>query len=645
MAVHTQVGEAALARFLAGYPGPRPGRLLAREDILAGVENTNLRLTCEGGAFVLTLFERRVREADIPFFLAFAGHLAARGLPAPRALEREGGGTTAALEGRPAALFECLPGRSVEAADISPALCRAAGRTAARMHNAAADFEPVRENDLGRAARLPLLERAREAAAAAGGPRGARVAGLLPRAFRAHAALEERHPEGLPRAAVHADLFPDNILVDRGAISGVVDFCFACTDDLEYDLAAAALAWCRDERGGLVPGRRDALFAGYAEERTRSAEEERAHDALCAGAALRFFATRAIDLVSTPEASRVERKDPGPMLRAAEESLGIAPPGDGQRPPARADAGGGESLDLSYSGRAGKKRIEPVSPEEYARAVRNFREAAERGERFVAYTDGSCIGNPGPGGWAVIFEWPGGSLSIRHNQSATTNNRMEMMAAIRAIEFLPKGAQVEVRTDSQYLLLGITQRLPRWRANGWRTADKKPVLNRDLWERLDKAASASRVSWTGVRAHSGNKGNEEVDALAREMAGRAALGHLRPAALGTPAPTRPTRPRARDPARGARARCVRRRPPARGARSAPPASARGRAPRPARARTRRRGRRASPRPRRAHPPAPPRPTSRRGRSPRGTRCSPRPPRGANPRGPRSPGGGEPCRSA
>jgi ribonuclease HI len=135
-----------------------------------------------------------------------------------------------------------------------------------------------------------------------------------------------------------------------------------------------------------------------------------------------------------------------------------------------------------------------------------------------AFTDGACLGNPGPGGWAALLRWRGVEKVLAGGEPSTTNNRMELLAAIRALESLTRPCEVAVTTDSQYVRQGIEQWLPRWRANGWRTADRKAVKNQDLWLRLSNAASRHRVRWSWVRGHAGHVENERVDRAAREQA-------------------------------------------------------------------------------------------------------------------------------
>ena len=146
----------------------------------------------------------------------------------------------------------------------------------------------------------------------------------------------------------------------------------------------------------------------------------------------------------------------------------------------------------------------------------------------VIYTDGACSGNPGPGGWGVVMRWQGKEKELYGFDPVTTNNRMELMAAIQALEALQRPTTVSLHTDSKYLLDGITKWLPNWQRNGWKTAAKKPVKNDDLWRRLTEAMRPHKVDWVWVKGHAGDPGNERADALARrgieEAAGAARPG-------------------------------------------------------------------------------------------------------------------------
>ncbi|NGX95109.1 MAG: ribonuclease HI [Candidatus Afipia apatlaquensis] len=132
------------------------------------------------------------------------------------------------------------------------------------------------------------------------------------------------------------------------------------------------------------------------------------------------------------------------------------------------------------------------------------------------FTDGACSGNPGPGGWGAILRFGDVEKELKGGENPSTNNRMELMAAISALEALKKPALVDLTTDSQYVRQGITQWIHNWKRNGWRTADKKPVKNADLWQRLDAALKAHTVRWHWIKGHAGHAENERADQLARD---------------------------------------------------------------------------------------------------------------------------------
>jgi ribonuclease HI len=142
-------------------------------------------------------------------------------------------------------------------------------------------------------------------------------------------------------------------------------------------------------------------------------------------------------------------------------------------------------------------------------------DGANQDARVEIFTDGACSGNPGPGGWGAVLRWRGVEKELSGDEDPTTNNRMELIAAIRALEALKRPSAVTIYTDSRYVHDGITRYLKNWQKNGWRTADKKPVKNIDLWQRLDQALHAHDVHWRWVKGHAGHPENERADALAR----------------------------------------------------------------------------------------------------------------------------------
>jgi ribonuclease HI len=136
-------------------------------------------------------------------------------------------------------------------------------------------------------------------------------------------------------------------------------------------------------------------------------------------------------------------------------------------------------------------------------------------EKIEIFTDGACSGNPGPGGWGVVLLWRGHEKELYGGEPDTTNNRMELTAAIRALEALKRGSRAVLYTDSKYLKDGITEWIKRWKGNGWRTSSRKPVKNADLWRRLDEVLQSHEIDWHWIKSHAGHPENERADALAR----------------------------------------------------------------------------------------------------------------------------------
>jgi len=298
MAVYTDVAADDLAQFLSGYD---LGELLAYKGIAEGVENSNFLLHTGRGYFILTLYEKRVAEKDLPFFLALMEHLAARGINCPQPVKNRSGGMLGRLAGRPAAIVTFLEGLWIRRP--SAGHCAAVGEALARLHLAGADFAQKRANALGIASWRPLYEQAKA--------RGDSVrAGLCAEIVKELAALEKNWPRDLPQGVIHADLFPDNVFFLGETLSGLIDFYFACTDTLAFDVAICLNAWCfePDHSYNVTKGR--ALLNAYARARALSAEERAALPALARGAAMRFLLTRLIDWLAVPDGALVRPKDP-----------------------------------------------------------------------------------------------------------------------------------------------------------------------------------------------------------------------------------------------------------------------------------------------------------------------------------------------
>lgn len=300
MAVYTQVPAEMLADFLTRYD---VGELVSAKGIAEGVENTNYLVETTRDRFILTLYEKRVAADDLPFFLALLDHLAAKGLPVPPAVADRAGRAIQELAGRPACLIRFLPGVSVTRP--SAAQAEAAGAALAGLHRAAADFAPTRPNAMGLMSWRALLE---QCGAQSDGGLDTIQPGLFDRVAQALRAVEADWPTGLPIGPIHADLFPDNVLMLGSRVTGLIDFYFACTDVTAYDLAVMHSAWAFDGTGGPAdPAVGAALLAGYG---PLSADERAALPVLARGACIRFLLSRAWDWLNTPADALVTRKDP-----------------------------------------------------------------------------------------------------------------------------------------------------------------------------------------------------------------------------------------------------------------------------------------------------------------------------------------------
>jgi homoserine kinase type II len=299
MAVYTQVPAEALAAFLQRFD---VGELVSAKGIAEGVENSNYLVDTTGGRFILTLYEKRVSADDLPFFHALTDHLAERGNPVPRMIADREGAWLHEVEGRPACLIEFLPGVSVSRP--TPARARATGEAMARMHASLVDFTMARPNGLGPDAWRPLLDRC--------GDDLDRIApGLHRDVAEALDAVLSAWPRDLPVGVIHADLFPDNVLMRGNAVGGLIDFYFACTDVRAYDVAIAHSAWAFDAKGEPSdPAVGRALLEGYSAALPLLPQERAALPVLARGACIRFLLTRAWDWLNTPADALVTRKDP-----------------------------------------------------------------------------------------------------------------------------------------------------------------------------------------------------------------------------------------------------------------------------------------------------------------------------------------------
>lgn len=304
MAVYTHLGAEDLARLIGEYD---VGELVSAKGIAEGVSNSNWLVETAGTGngtqrFILTMYERRIELCDLPYFLGLLDHLSARGCPVPRTIHDRSGAAFRMEGGKAVALIEYLPG--ISPTRPSPAQAGAVGEALAQMHVEGRDFPLTRANTMGFADNLAILESCGEDALAAIDPD---LPALLEPARKA-AALDLT---GLPRANIHADLFPDNVLMLGEQVTGMIDFYFACTDCLTLDLATTHAAWCFDAATGAYDAARGAaLLAGYQAVRPLEEAERALFGRIAQGAALRFVASRAEDWHGTPGDALVTRKDP-----------------------------------------------------------------------------------------------------------------------------------------------------------------------------------------------------------------------------------------------------------------------------------------------------------------------------------------------
>ena len=303
MAVYTEVTDEALEAFLAEYD---IGSIVAFRGIAEGVENSNYSLKTTSGDFILTLYEKRVDPADLPWFLGLMEHLARRGLTCPQPVRARDGEALRVLSGRHAAITTFLPG--VWPRRVRVQHCGPLGGALAALHLAGADYAPKRPNALGSHGWRPLLNHCRARADEV-------QPGLAAELDTALTEILAAWPVTLPEGHIHADLFPDNVFFLDEHLSGLIDFYFAATDFLAFDVAICLNAWCfeADFSFNVTKGR--AMLRGYETIRPLTAAERAALPVLCRGAAMRFLLTRLYDWVNTPDGAMVTRKDPMEYVR------------------------------------------------------------------------------------------------------------------------------------------------------------------------------------------------------------------------------------------------------------------------------------------------------------------------------------------
>jgi homoserine kinase type II len=324
MAVYTDVSFEDLEGLLSGYDIGAP---LSFKGIAEGVENSNFLLETTKGRYFLTVYERRVKAEDLPFFLGFMAWLGEHGFPSAAPIADREGRLLNPVRGKPAAIVEFMPGLSVRRPGAGH--CREAGAGLAWLHLAGQGYCAHRANDLGETSWSSLFHGLGDAAEAL-------KPGLRQTIAADLATIERAWPKGLPAGVIHADFFPDNVFFRDGAFAAAIDFYFACDDLLAYDLAIALNAWCFEADGAFNVTSARAFVAGYEQRRPLSADERAALPMLAWGAAMRFFLTRLNDWGATPAGALVRPKDPLEyerklgVHRAAQAGGGLVLFGEGQ---------------------------------------------------------------------------------------------------------------------------------------------------------------------------------------------------------------------------------------------------------------------------------------------------------------------------
>jgi homoserine kinase type II len=305
MSVFTTVTAPQLAAWLRNYS---VGTLVELAGITAGIENTNYFVTTTHGRFVLTLFEK-LKPHELPFYLDLMAHLAGRGVPCPRPIAGQTGTLLGELNGKPAALVSFLPGK--DRTEVGPAHCRRVGAMLATIHIAGRSYGAVMENPRGPrwwTTTMPEVISFLD-------PDGAAL-------LREEVRFQSRHRLlGLPRGAIHADLFRDNVLFQDDSVSGIIDFYFACTDALLYDVAITINDWCVDEAGALDAGRAAALLEAYRAVRPFTETEGPAWPVMLRAGALRFWVSRLHDFHLPRPGELTHAKDPDHFRRILRQHI------------------------------------------------------------------------------------------------------------------------------------------------------------------------------------------------------------------------------------------------------------------------------------------------------------------------------------
>jgi homoserine kinase type II len=301
MAVFTPLHEPHVRAILAAY---NVGEYVSHQGILQGIQNSNFHVyTSRGAHLILTIYEERTSAEALPFFFAYTDHLVGMGIPCPGPILNNDHQPSILVEGKPAALFPFLEGACYTVDQLTPAHCEDLGRFLARMHLAVADFTMTRDNPLSLPGWKALADKTRTQADHV-------QPGLAQMIDEEISYLEGHWPQHLPRGAIHADVFPDNVFFRDERVSAVIDFYYAVTDMLAYDLAIVVNAWCFDAAYQFSTARFEALMEGYQAVRALSPDEQAAMPLLLRAAAIRFLMTRLHDWVFHDPQNFVKPHDP-----------------------------------------------------------------------------------------------------------------------------------------------------------------------------------------------------------------------------------------------------------------------------------------------------------------------------------------------
>ena len=461
MAVYTKLNKVNIEEILSNYS---IGKLKDFKGIEDGIENTNYFLLTNNGKFILTIYEKRVQEKDLPFFSELMLGLNKADFKCPVPIINNQNKAITKYKNKSLMIVSFLEGKAKSV--LNPEDCKALGNEVAKMHLITKNFKIKRENDLSIGSWRKIFDQVKDQCI--------KIHKDLPKLIEANLKdVEKNWPKNLPNGIIHADLFSDNIFFKDNKFSGIIDFYFSCNDFYALEIAICFNALCFDgPKNNLSFNVTKAknFMDGYNQLRKLNDEEKRSIKTLSQGSALRFLLTRVFDALNVVEGAIVKVKDP----------------------------------------------IEYLVRLEFHKNSKNVEDYFFQ-MKYTIYTDGACSGNPGPGGWgAVIIDEKNKQINISGKENLTTNNRMELTAPIRALSKIKKYSKIIIFTDSTYLKNGVTLWIKNWEKNGWKSANKKPVKNKDLWLELNKITKQRDITWKWVKAHAGNIHNEQADKLATE---------------------------------------------------------------------------------------------------------------------------------